>query len=186
MIEELLGWAGTATYFLAYILFTVKVISVDGLYLSLNIVASILIIIVSVAKSSWSAVLINFFWGVITISKAINCSLKLPRQGKLIFQVLMVILLAIGLSYSLVGNRYFGMLILAWCSTIGYSLSYLLFLNRELKLIEFHFWNFLLAIILIPQLVLDNNWQVVAIEIFWAGIALGGILNRNSHKEQNF
>ncbi len=175
MIEEILGWAGTATYFLAYILLTFKVISMDNLYLSLNIVAPVLIIIVSVAKSSWSPVLINFFWGVITISKAINCSLKLPRQGKLIFQVLMGLLLGIGLSCSLAGNWYFGILILAGCSTIGYSFSYLLFLNRKLKLIEFHLWNFLLAIILIPQLVLDNNWQVVAIDIFWAGIALWGI-----------
>ncbi|MDJ0717388.1 MAG: hypothetical protein QNJ54_24750 [Prochloraceae cyanobacterium] len=182
MIIEMLGWLGTAIYLLAYILLTVEFISMGGLYLSLNIVAPILVIIVSVPKASWSAVLINFFWGFITISQIINLTLRFPRQGKLIFQVLMGVLLGSSLSCTLVGNQHLAVTTLAWCSTIGYSLSYLLFLNGWLKLIEFHRWNFLFALILIPQLLLDNNWQVIIIEIFWAGIGLWGILNRHFQK----
>lgn len=179
MIAEVLGWLGTTTYFLAYILLTVGFISIGSLYLSLNIVAAILVIIVSVAKASWSPVVINFLWGLITISQIIDYPLRFPRQGKLIFQVLMGLLLSSALSSALVGNQHLAVTLLAWCSTIGYSLTYLLFLNGWLRLIEFHRWNFLLAVVLIPQLLLDNNWSVIAIEIFWAGIALWGILNQD-------
>jgi len=185
LIEEILGWIGTTTYLVAYILLTVKIIAMERLYLYLNLIAASLIIIVSIAKSSWFVVALDLFWAAITLTKLINYSVKLPARSKIIFQIIMGVLLSIGLNNLLLKNYHFGISILASCSTIGYSFSYLLFLNRLLKVKEFHFWNFLLAIILIPQLVLDNNWQVITIQIFWSAIALWGIANGNYYKKAN-
>ena len=176
MIVEVLGWLGTTTYISAYILLTIGLIPTNYIYLSLNIIAAALVIIVSVAKASWPSVFINFFWGLITISQIIKCPLRLSQSVKPIFQRFMMLLLGCALSFIFAGNHYLGVQILAWCSTIGYSSNYLLFLNGWLRIIEFHQWNFLVAVILIPQLMWARNWPVIAIQIFWLGIALLGIL----------
>ncbi|MDJ0696453.1 hypothetical protein [Mastigocoleus sp. MO_188.B34] len=183
MIVEMLGWLGTATYISAYILLTTGFISTERIYLNLNVIAAALVMIVSVAKASWPSVFINLFWGLITISQIVNYPLILSQWVKPIFQRFMMLLLGCALSFIFAGNHYVGVHILAWCSTVGYSSSYLLFLNGRLGIIEFHQWNFLVAIILIPQLLWVRNWPVIAIQVFWLGIALLGILHQYQRRK---
>lgn len=172
---EVLGWFGTTLYLLnyAYLAFYPKWKRV--IYFAANGIAAISLVVSSAALASWQAVGINGFWAAISIWLLLGLGfdwVPLTRRS-LEFGVLGLLLVAAGsvywdwrLSVSWVG----------WSSTFAFSLAYLLFAAQKLQVRRYHFWNAYAAFVLLPQLWLDTNWPVFAMEVAWFGISVAALI----------
>jgi len=178
MIASILGWIGAAIYLVAYVLLTLDFLAAGSIYLMLNVLAASLVMVVSVDKASWAAFFINGAWSIVSLYSWAGGSLSLSQF------MLPLTRWGIGTAFLPVivlfcsGKISNALSILAWCSFLSYILPYVLFLGHKIGRNEFHFWNLLAATVIIPSLFVDQNWPVIAIQVFWMGVSSFGLLQK--------
>jgi hypothetical protein len=176
MLVSVIGWLGTVTYLVAYMLLALGVLETGAVYLTMNIAAAGMVMLFSATRASWAALVINGAWCTISLYSQLKLPLRIPQILVPIIRYGIVIALFGAISILSLGNPLYAFGVLAWCSFCSYIFPYLFFLNQKISLTEFHRWNLLAAVIIIPDLVIDHNWPVVVIEVFWSGVALAGLL----------
>ncbi len=173
IIVEIIGWCGSILYLLSYILLAVNLLERGKFYYYLNIVAAVFVVIISLEKTTYQAVVINLLWGAISLNSLYKyIQTKAPVKPSVFrFINLFLLLICIGLIFS---NTSAGIQVFGWLSVAYFISSYFYFASNYISEREFHIWNFLAALAIIPQLYVDQNWPVIVLEIFWAAFAVWG------------
>lgn len=171
------GWMGSFLYVLAYVLLALKRIPPGHLYFSLNVIAAIGVILVSLMKGSYQAIALHLLWGGVSI-----CALTHYRLSAIAIDVAWLRIptfgmLAFAATLFLADYPRLGIAVIAWACVFVLSLSYLLFVEVKITALEFHIWNFLAAALIVPQLFLDGNWQALVLEVIWTLASLVGVCN---------
>jgi len=175
-VWEAVGWLGTAFYIVAYALLALRVLPAGQLFYVLNIIAAVFVVIVSVSKGSIQAVAINGLWAGASVYGF--CGVSPPLFGLRPVMVRIVVAGLVG------GGAVAALLIdpplpgewMAWGSVIGYTGAYVLFVGGRMRALEFHVFNLVSSIAILPALVFDSNLPVIALELVWAMAALAGIV----------
>ena len=169
----LLGWIGTFIYLLNHGYISFKTNWKSSIYYGGNLVAALSLVVSSYVASSYQAVFINSFWAVVSVAILLNWPLKkVPANVRVFYSGLS--LLVVLFAFNLIVNGTFDAMILGWSSAYVFTFGYLLFCTKKIGLMPYLLLNAYAAIVLLPQLWLDNNWPVFALEIAWAGISLVG------------
>ncbi|NIV94845.1 hypothetical protein GWN42_19145 [candidate division KSB1 bacterium] len=177
-LTEIIGWFGFALYLIAYFLLAINRIAAGTLYFSLNIVAALGITVVSMYKGTYQAVVVNVLWIGISCLGITQYKLRNFFDARTPFRISMIILLAIAVALVLSGQDHWAIALLGWIYVLAFILSYLLFVDRRITLFEFHIWNFVAPLSILPKLIVDANWPVFALEVFWALSASFGIAQK--------
>ncbi|MBQ0797046.1 hypothetical protein [Zhongshania sp.] len=174
MIVSLIGWFGTFLYLLNHAYISLNQIWKRRLYYGGNTIAASCLIISSYYSYSWQAVVINCFWALTSL--ALLCSLDLTKikLDRRIFHLLVIAMLLVFFA-ECVFKGQFNLALLGWMSAIAFSGSYLLFGAGKMPAKFYFCWNAFAAIVILPQLWLDQNWPVFALEICWAVISIFGV-----------
>ena len=169
----LLGWSGTVLYLLNHAYISLQSQWRRDIYFAGNLLAASCLIISSVAAESWQAVVINGFWALISLLLLAKFNLqKLPISQKYLNGG--VALFWLWLIAQLQQQGQFDFAILGWSSTLVFSVAYLLFSAERMAQRRYLLWNAYAALALLPQLWLDQNLPVFALETVWALISLYG------------
>ena len=181
---ELLGWFGTLLYLANYAYLAFYRRWRRPVYFSANGVAALSLVVSSAAIASWQAVGINFFWAAISVWLLIGGSFRFVRVGPGVLTV------GVGLCWVTALPALFwqwqwqlAVAIIGWSSTFAFSAAYLLFAARRLTIGPYHLWNAYAAFVLLPQLYLDANWPVLAMEVCWFVISLSARFNLHQPDE---
>ncbi len=178
IIIEIVGWCGSLLYLLSYILLAVNLIEKGKGYYYLNIIAAIFVIIISLEKTTYQAVVINLLWGMISLNSLYRF-FKTKAPIKLsVFRLINILLLLIFTSVLFL-NVTEGINLFGWLSVVYFISSYFYFASSYISEKEFHIWNFLAALSIIPQLYIDQNWPVIVLETFWAAFAVWGYIKED-------
>ena len=172
IILEIAGWAGAFLYLYAYLLIVLKINKTQRYYLLTNAIAATGVVLVSVLKGTYQAVILNLAW--LVISGLRFYSVNMPRRipGRLFLRTMVpVCFVWVVISYWAIAPHH-SISVLAWLGTATFLLAYLLFVNERLTLREFNLWNIAAPIALLPRLYEDANWAVFALETLWASAAL--------------
>lgn len=177
VVWEIVGWSGTALYVVSYILLALRLLPAGRSYYMLNIVAAVFVAAVSVAKGSVQAVAINGLWAVASVYGFLGSSPPLLGLRPVIARAAVATLVVGGL----VALPWAGLPLsaswMAWGSVVGFTAAYMLFVGGLMAALEFHFFNLVASTAILPALVLDANWPVVALETLWAIAAVAGIVS---------
>lgn len=173
---ETLGWLGTAVYLINHALLSTRRVRRGHVYFAGNAVAAAVIAISSFVLPSWQAVVVNGFWVVASIAGLMGVSLAGKRRPSARgLWLLCGAIAAIGLVLS-VHDQYLAAATIGWAATILFCGVYLLFAVGDLEQRSFLLCNAAAAFGLVPILLLDGNWPVVALEVAWGTLSLGGLL----------
>lgn len=172
-VIEIIGWSGSILYLLSYILLAINLIDKGRVYYYLNIVAALFVIIISFEKTTYQAVVINFLWGLISFNSIYKFFKTSAPLKPAFFRFINILLLLTVTAITLL-NANFGIQLFGWLSVIYFISSYFYFASNYISEKEFHIWNFLAALAIIPQLYIDQNWPVIVLEVFWAAFAVWG------------
>ncbi len=182
-IIETIGWLGFLLYLIAYLLLATKIITANFTYYLLNIIAALFVVIISVLKGTVQTIVINVIWGVISYLAIIHYRLKLSLLNPVYFRFLHIAIFLISALSALI-DPYWSVVLFGWCSVFYFLDALLLYSNKIIKQSEFHIWNFLAAVTILPQLIHDSNWQVLALEVCWALFAVYGLIAELVIKEK--
>jgi hypothetical protein len=180
IIFEIVGWVGTLFYFYGYLRIALGINTTRKHYLTVNAVAALAITIVSVAKGTHPVVVLNLAWLAISIAGIRGARPRFIAISPRIFLAGgMAWVAAVAVAF-MAGEQAYAVLMLAWLGTAVFILSYLLFVNEGISVIEFNICNVIAPIALLPRLYDDSNWPVLALELFWATIAVYAVASRRS------
>ena len=166
-----LGWAGTGIYLASYAYIGLVVDFRRDLYFGANALAAALVTVSSAALGTWQSVLINAFWLLVSIWSRQRWRIRIRWFNRFLLRGLVTAMLSGAVVFSL-KDGIVAIAILGWSSVLAYCGSYLLFSARAMATDEFHLFNAYAAAALLPQLWLDSNWPVLALEICWFVLAL--------------
>jgi hypothetical protein len=168
-----IGWLGTFLYLINHIYISLETNWKNNIYYGGNTLAAICLIISSYYNASWQAVVINIFWASISIALLLGANLSTIKLNKRFFYIVFI-----GMSLMLFVNylmqSQFDLALLGWISAFIFSGAYLLFSAKKMLPRYYLCWNAFAAIALLPQLWLDHNWPVFALEVIWASISIYG------------
>ncbi|WP_299771444.1 hypothetical protein [uncultured Pseudoteredinibacter sp.] len=174
----LIGWFGTVLYLANHAYLSISKAHSKPLYFGANALAAACLVFSSLALSSWQAVFNNFFWFVISALLLLQVDLKrLPVSPK-VFYVLFSLLLIYLLVY-LLRLQELNASILSWSSVLCFGMAYLLMSSQKISVLQYLYWNIYAAIAFLPQLWLDQNIAVFALELCWAAISIFGVCRRH-------
>lgn len=182
-IIETIGWLGFLLYLLAYLLLATKIITANFTYYLLNIIAALFVVIISVLKGTVQTIVINVIWGLISYLAIIKYRLKFSMLRPSFFRIWHITIFIISGFFVLI-DPYWSVILFGWCSVFYFLDALLLYSNNIIKQSEFHIWNFLAAVTILPQLIHDSNWQVLVLEICWALFAVYGLIAELVIKEK--
>lgn len=174
---ELLGWVGTAGYLLNHTGFSLKRRYPLKLYFGLNFVSAILLVISSLAISSWHPVINNGFWAITSLIAL--SGLKPLRVGgglRNIPWLLMLLVIAIGALFAAGFGRSFETL--GWVSVITYAMAYIALTSGAIGRKQYLLVNIIAALLQIPILMIDQNLPVLGLQVAWAVLSLIGLIRR--------
>lgn len=176
---SLLGWSGTLLYLINHGYISLVEKWKPSLYYGGNLIAALSLVITSVVTQSWQAVVINGFWALISILLLAKIDLKrfsIPQS----WFMAGVGLLWLWLAFTSVRAAAIDLAILGWTSAYVFSLAYLLFSAGHMAPRHYLLWNGYAALALLPQLWLDQNHPVFALEIAWACLSFYGAARKYS------
>lgn len=174
---EIVGWIGSFLYLLAYLLLALKRIGPGCRYLSLNGAGAICLLLVSLTKHSYQAVALHLLWGGVSICALARYRLRTVRTDSAWLRIPALGMFGFAVCLFLAGYTQLGIAIIAWACVFVLIFSYLLFVEVKISTLEFHIWNFLAASLMVPQLLVDSNWQALVLEVVWALASLVGVGN---------
>jgi hypothetical protein len=172
---EITGWAGFILYLIAYMLLATNHITAGKLYYILNILAAVCITVVSVYKGTVQAVLVNLLWGLISCTGLSGTKIRSHADITAIFRFLIIGLFGTSAVLFVFGQEYWTIRLLAWIYVLAFIISYWLFISHKISVFEFHIWNLVASLTILPKLIVDYNWPVFALEILWALAAVTGL-----------
>ena len=174
-----LGWFGTCLYLVNHSYISLKVDWKPSLYYGGNIVAAMALVFSSLAISSWQVVSINGFWTAISLLLFFNVKLdKIKLKQQHFYFCISAFMLSLLLDLIQTGGL--NITVLGWLSAFLFSAGYLLFAIGELPPHFYFITNAVAATIMIPQLWVDQNIPVLALEFIWAFISVYGALQHYS------
>ena len=180
---EIIGWIGSIIYIVAYFLLAYKIIKKDKLYYLLNKIAALLIIIVSIKKSTFQPIVINGLWLYISYLGYHKLHFEVKFLNKYMMHIISVIIV----TSSVITNFFFDSKVafdvLAWFSVFAFSSSYFLFSMKKIHEKTFHLYNLMAAITIIPKMYIFDNYQVVILEIIWALLALQAYIKTSKNDD---
>ena len=177
-IFEIVGWIGAFVYFYGYLLIALGLSTTRRHYLLVNTVAALCIIAVSAFKGTHPAVVLNIAWLAISIAGMRGAYPRFTVGSSRVFLAGGVVSLAVVGVLFVAGERTLAVLMLAWLGTAIFIVSYLLFVNQGISVAAFNRCNVVAPIALLPRLYDDSNWPVLALEVFWATVALYAVARR--------
>ncbi len=172
LIIEIIGWIGSIMYLVAYFLLSNKIIEKDKLYYLLNIVAAVLVAILSTYKNTMQSVFLNLFWGYLSYFAYINKEFKFNIISVRLFNISISALLIVSFILLLLKKQFLALDTLAWISVFVFIVSYYLLLVNKISLQSFNIYNFIAAFIIIPKMYTFENYQVAFVQAIWAFFAL--------------
>ncbi|MDO6427010.1 hypothetical protein Q4489_08310 [Thalassotalea sp. 1_MG-2023] len=173
----LIGWIGTVLYLInhAYISFVRH--WKPNIYYGGNLLAAVVLVISSLAVSSYQAVFINAFWAMVSLAILRHWPInKIPASTRLFYLGLFVFVSYF--CYQYIASGVINIALLGWSSAYAFTAGYLLFCCKKLNHLAYLLLNAYAAIVLLPQLWQDQNLPVFALEIAWAAISLVGAVKR--------
>lgn len=174
---EILGWSGTLTYLVNHTYLSLFSKWKKHIYYSGNLVAALALMISSAAITSWQAVFINGFWALVSLLLLIGLDLKKSPINPAFFYLSLAALL-IWLLIRSIHEGEINVFILGWTSTLSFCAGYLLFSAGRMSVEAYLFWNTYAALMLLPQLWLDQNWPNFYLEVVWSVISAYGFIRR--------
>ena len=172
-----IGWIGTSLYLINHGYLSVIKDWRPTIYYSGNFIAAMALLINGTVLSSWQAVVINSFWAIISLLLLFSVDLKKLASSKVLFEASLATLF-LGLLIKSTYQFKLDTQWLAWSSSYIFCSVYLLFSSEKIGLKHYLLWNFLAAIILLPQLALDANWPNFWLEVVWASISIIGFIRK--------
>ncbi|MEM6639828.1 MAG: hypothetical protein AAF610_07985 [Pseudomonadota bacterium] len=185
MSLSVIGWVGTCLYLINHGLLSFGRIERGRTYYAVNGTAAALVTVSSVSLGSSQAVVVNGFWVVVSVLGLLQISLPLLRgtQDRHLFWLCAAI--AVGALAIAIQNPTLAIRVLGWSGTILFCGGYLLFAAGRMENGPFLMANAVAAFILLPVLVLDTNWPVVALESVWGILSTAGWLKlRHDEKKR--
>lgn len=166
-----LGGLGTVIYLASHAYLSVKTNCNRRVYYGGNFVAALMILMSSAVIGSWQAVAVNGFWAA--VSALLFFGVGLLRINGLVFRfVLFLVSAGVVAAWIRSGDLGFGGL--SWLSVLVFSLAYLFFCAGKITPGVYFLWSAYAALTMLPQLWLDQNLSVFALEIVWAGVSFFG------------
>jgi len=175
-VSSLLGWAGMALYTLAFVAVASGLLPRSPRYFLANLVAACAVAISSAALASWQAVAVNVAWALLSANALAGRRIVLPIWVPHVVHLAVAGLVAATLWQLGARGGPAAVEMLAWFSLLGFVYSYLAFANFLMGPTAFHVWNFAAATSLIPQVLREGNYPVLAIEVLWASVAIYGLV----------
>lgn len=177
---EVIGWFGTLLYLINHAYISLFKQWKKRIYYAGNLIAALCLVVSSWQVASYQAVSINSFWAVVSLALLLALPVeKIPFSRSAFYSVFG---LFIGLIvYQSFLQQQVNYMLLGWLSTYTFCFGYLLFSSNKLKHTNYLLLNFCAAVVLIPQLWLDNNLPVLGLEIAWAIISIYGVVKNLSH-----
>lgn len=174
---SLLGWVGTLTYLVNHTYISVNKNWRRPVYYSGNCFAAIMLVISSFYIGSYQAVFINGFWAIISIALLLDLPIKrIPVSSRLFFFTWLGFIVYLAADFII--QQKLNITVMGWSSAFVFTIGYLLFCSEKLKQSHYLLFDAYAALVLLPQLWLDQNWPVFALEISWASISLYGVYMR--------
>ncbi|MFT2090271.1 CBU_0592 family membrane protein [Paraglaciecola sp. 2405UD69-4] len=177
MIFIILGWFGTITYLVNHGYISFSKDKSNLIYYGGNFLAALSLVISSIVSQSYQAVVINGFWAIISILVLANINLKRLPINVMFFNIILGIF-AIGVAYQGIMLNKLDTQLLGWSSAFVFSASYLLFTIGKMPIINYLIFNAYAAFVILPQVWIDQNWPVFALEICWGTISLYGAFRK--------
>ena len=172
------GWIGTVLYLSSYGYLSVAPEPQRSTYYGCSLVAAALVAVSSVYFRTWQSVLINAFWCFVSYRALLGRNLALGRfRAAVVTGSLAAITAAAGGTWWL-SSFDAAASVLAWGATVAFCAGYLLFAAQRIGRPAFLGYNLYAASALLPRLVFDANWPVVALETAWALISVAGLASR--------
>lgn len=177
---EAIGWLGTATYLLAYALLAGGIIGRGRFYFGLNAAAALAVTVVAASTATWQSVTINLLWAAISVYGllAVPPPVRWVAPGWARGAVAMLIAGGLLGIVAAVFHRplfHAGVTVLGWGAVAAFLFGYALFVARRIDRMAFHGFNLAAAAAILPQLWVDGNWPVVALEVAWGAAAAVGL-----------
>lgn len=173
----LLGWLGTFLYLGNHAYLSLVPNCKMPRYYASNLLAAVCLIISSVFSTSWQAVMVNAFWAIVSLLLLKNGDISRLTFKPAYFYGAVVAMVIILLGYVWPFTDWL-IAMLAWVATFLFCSCYLLFSAKRLAPRHYFLFNALASICLVPQMWLDQNWPVVALQIMWCLLSLVGAVNR--------
>lgn len=174
---DLIGWCGTVVYLANHAYLSLSVQHKKTLYFGANALAAACLVFSSVILSSWQAALNNGFWLLISVLLLAKVNLQQLTVSKVLLYVLFGGLFAVFL-FGWASTGLPDAALMGWSSVLCFGMAYLLLSATKITVLEYLCWNIYAALAFLPQLWLDQNIPVLALEIAWAGVSVFGALKR--------
>ena len=165
-IAHSLGWAGMALYLVAYAYLGLRRTADRRRYFLANAVAAALVGTSSGLIGTWPSVAINLFWFTVSLLALAGITAgarHLTPRSFTLFSAVLPVTAAIAFFV----DHMLAIALLGWTSAILFSGAYLLFAAGRLRARPFHLYNATAAAVILPQLWVDQNWPVMALEVCW-------------------
>lgn len=177
---DLVGWAGTFTYLLAYGLLAAGAVRRGRFYYSLNAVAALAVTVAAVSTATWQAVAIHVLWGAISVYGYFALTLPVawvaPRWARGTVAMLVAGgLLGIAAGWFHEPLFHAGVAVLGWGAVAAFLLGYALFVVQRIEQRAFHAFNLVASAAIVPQLWVHGNWPVLVLEGCWGVAAAVGL-----------
>lgn len=176
MLLTIIGWLGTVLYLANHAYISLIKNWRPKVYFLGNLIAATSLTVQSVYISSWQAAAINGFWMVISALLLIGVkmdSVKITAKPYFVFSgILLTSVLSTFIFVEL--TQFYD--ILGWSAAYFFCSSYFLFSAKRISSRAYLAINVYAALVLLPQLWLQANYPVFALEIAWALVSLIGIV----------
>lgn len=166
MLIETLGWLGSIGILVSHSYVSVFKRDNDATYYGLNLVASLLLTIISLYKGSYFAVALNVFWMVVSGLSLAQIPLSAGVLAKRPLDAVIIALLVYLVGSALLHSQ-FDFVTLSWLGTITLCWAFLLLSAEKIDKFQYLFYSTFAALFLMPQLYLDNNLPMLFLEICW-------------------
>lgn len=177
MIIAVLGWLGASLYLMNHFYISFFKNFKYSKYYIVNFMAAALLVLTSFYLNSWQSVVFNLFWMIISLCGYYQISLLSFNMPLKMFKVLIVLGLLISIGAIKI-DILLSIALMGWLSVFIFVIGYLSFSSKILSINLYLFLSAFAALILIPQLYLDNNIPIVFLEVCWVIISLNGLLIR--------
>lgn len=174
---EIIGWFGTLLYLVNHVYISVVVGYQKNIYYLGNLIAAASLVLSSFMVNSMQAVIINGFWTIVSLALLMRLPVhQFPFSRRAFYSVLVFFIGFI--LFNFIAKSHLDLMLMGWLSAYIFCFGYLLFSGEKLKHTNYLILNFVAAVVLIPQLWLDQNLPVLALESAWAMISLYGVIKK--------
>lgn len=185
MMFVIAGWAAFALYLLAHAYLSILKDINKPIYFSLNIAAAFLLAVSSLSISSWQAVLINVFWGLVSYGGLVNSTILsrfVPRYWRTLAPVA-ALTVAGGVASFI--DMETALTLLGWAGVWLFCGSYLLFTATKIDRIAYLWASLVSYSLLLPIYYIQTNWPSFTLGIAWSAITIAGLMDTLMRRRQS-